>query len=118
MPTPPPPPPPARRAPATGSHPVYRARHAPAGTDNLRPSDFEHFARINAAGELTQGHGSAEQLAALSAFACSVVDGVGQLLGLGATRSVEARFAGGALLTMRQADGSIIGLKPRGQGER
>lgn len=78
----------------------------------LQPSDFEHFARVNLAGELTQQHGCAQQLAALSKFACNVVDGVGELLGLGRARAIEATFAGGTLVTVREPDGSIVGFKP------
>jgi hypothetical protein len=91
---------------------VHRDTRLPTATKTLRPSDFEHFARVNLAGELTQQHGCAQQLAALSKFACNVVDGVGELLGLGRAQAIEATFAGGTLVTLREPDGSIVAFKP------
>ena len=77
------------------------------------PSDFEHFVRIDPAGEMVAAHGSAQRLAALSSYVCGLADSVGLLLGIGPCRSLEGSYAGGQLITLREPDGSIVGLKPR-----
>ena len=102
MPSQPPPPPPPRRGVITGSHRIQRPQ----------PADFEHFARVNAAGELVAAHGSARRMAELSTFVTQLADSVGQLLDLGPCRSVEASYAGGSLIALREPDGSVVGLKP------
>lgn len=92
MPSRPPPPPPPRRA---------------------DPSALEHFVRINPAGEVVAAQGNAQRLAALSTYVCSLADTVGELLDIGACQVVEASYVGGKLVTIREPDGSIVGLKPR-----
>jgi len=78
----------------------------------VRPEDYEHFVRIGADGHVRESHGSAARLASLSVYSCNLADAVGQLLDIGPASVVEATFAGGRLLTLREADGSIVGLKP------
>jgi hypothetical protein len=78
----------------------------------MHPAGFEHFARISAAGELVAGHGSARRMAELSAYVIQLADSVGQLLDLGPVRTVEASYAGGSLVALREPDGCIVGLKP------
>ena len=78
----------------------------------MPPAEFEHFARVNAAGELVAAHGSARRLAELAAYVTQLADSVGQLLDLGPCRSAEANYAGGCLITLREPDGSIVALKP------
>jgi hypothetical protein len=84
------------------------------------PAEHEHFARVNAAGELVGAHGNARRLAELSTYACNLADAVGELLALGPCRAIEATYAGGRLVSMRERDGSVVGWKPRStaQGER
>ena len=76
-------------------------------------SELEHFVRINPAGEVVAAQGSAQRLAALSTYVCSLADTVGQLLDIGPCQVLEASYAGGRLITVREPDGSIVGLKPR-----
>lgn len=77
-----------------------------------RPSDFEHFVRLDARGSVLNGHGQVEQLASIAAYACSVADVVGKLLQFGSCVAVEATFTGGSLFAVREARGQIVGLKP------
>jgi hypothetical protein len=81
------------------------------------PGQFEHFVRIDASGAMVAAHGSAQRLAALSTYICSLADTVGQMLDIGQCQSVEATYAGGRLITVREADGSIVGCKPLSSGE-
>lgn len=76
-------------------------------------SALEHFVRINPVGEVVAAQGNAQRLAALSTYICSVADTIGQLLDIGPCQVMEATFAGGRLITVREPDGSIVGLKPR-----
>lgn len=127
MPARPPPPPPPKRASTTGRDRPSRepsqtvSRQADWGRElditSVRPSDYEHFVRIDADGHVLQAHGSATRLASLSAYSCNLADAIGQLLDLGTVRSVEATFAGGLLLSVREPDGSIVGLKPYAPAE-
>ena len=78
----------------------------------MQPVEFEHFARVNLAGELVAAHGSARRMAELSTYVTQLADSVGQLLALGPCRTVEASYAGGSLIALREPDGSIVGLKP------
>jgi hypothetical protein len=80
---------------------------------SVAPHELEHFVRVNAAGVVVDAHGSAERLAELSSYVCSLADTVGQLLDIGPCRAVEATYTGGRLITVREPDGSIVGLKPR-----
>lgn len=80
----------------------------------MHPAEFEHFARISTAGELVAGHGSARRMAELSSYVIQLADSIGQLLDLGPVRTVEATYAGGSLVSLREPDGSIVGLKPQG----
>jgi hypothetical protein len=109
----PPPPPPPRRAISTGTHRVQREQ-AQDGVSGVRTvaNEFEHFVRINPQGEVVAAHGSAQRIAALSSYVCSLADAVGQLLEIGPCRVIEANYAGGRLVTVREADGSIVGAKP------
>ena len=77
------------------------------------PSALEHFVRINPTGEVVAAHGSAQRLASLSTYICSLADTVGQLLDIGPCQVMEASYTGGRLITVREPDGSIVGLKPR-----
>jgi hypothetical protein len=77
------------------------------------PSALEHFVRINPAGEVVAAQGSAQRLASLSTYVCSLADTVGQLLDIGPCQVMEATYSGGRLITVREPDGSIVGLKPR-----
>ncbi|HET8933352.1 MAG TPA: hypothetical protein VFN67_07940 [Polyangiales bacterium] len=69
--------------------------------------------RIDPHGKTVAAHGSAQRLAALSTYVCGLADTVGQLLDLGPCRALEASYTGGRLITLREPDGSIVGLKPR-----
>jgi hypothetical protein len=75
--------------------------------------ELEHFVRISPAGEMVTAQGNAQRLAALSTYICSLADTVGQLLDIGPCQVMEASYAGGRLITVREPDGSIVGLKPR-----
>jgi hypothetical protein len=110
MPSRPPPPPPPRRGVSTGQHRIQRDGGASIQAD---PSALEHFVRINPAGEVVAGQGSAQRLASLSTYICSLADTIGQLLDIGSCQVMEAAYTGGRLITVREPDGSIVGLKPR-----
>jgi hypothetical protein len=110
MPSLPPPPPPPRRGSTTGTHRIQREERT---SVSAAPQEFEHFVRINPAGETVAAHGSAQRLAALSSYVCGLADTVGQLLDIGPCRAAEGSYVGGRLITLREPDGSIVGLKPR-----
>jgi hypothetical protein len=113
--TPPPPPPPSARR-YDANTVVTADPRTGAGVDRsgvvARPSDFEHFVRLDARGNVLSGHGQVEQLGSIAAYACSVADVVGQLLQFGPCIAVEARFAGGSVFAVREERGQIVGLKP------
>lgn len=110
MPSRPPPPPPPRRGVSTGQHRIQREGGVTIQAD---PNALEHFVRINPTGEVVAAQGSAQRLASLSTYICSLADTVGQLLDIGPCQVMEAAYAGGRLITVREPDGSIVGLKPR-----
>ncbi|HTU61047.1 MAG TPA: hypothetical protein VMF89_21485, partial [Polyangiales bacterium] len=102
--------PPPRRGVSTGQHRIQREGGVSIQAD---PSALEHFVRINPAGEVVAAQGSAQRLASLSTYICSLADTVGELLDIGPCQVMEAAYTGGRLITVREPDGSIVGLKPR-----
>ena len=78
-----------------------------------RPSDFEHFARIDKHGRVLTGHGQVEELAALAAYACRIGDLIGEALQFGPTIAIEATFSDGSLFVYRDTGGEVVGIKPQ-----
>jgi hypothetical protein len=77
-----------------------------------RPSDFEHFVRIDKHGRVMTGHGQVEELAALAAYAMRMGDLIGELLQFGRSVALEATLSRGALFVYRDGGGEIVGVKP------
>lgn len=78
-----------------------------------RPSDFEHFVRVDKRGRVLTGHGQVEELAALAAYAVRMGDLIGQLLQFGPSVALEATFSSGSFFVYRDHGGEIVGIKPQ-----
>lgn len=79
-----------------------------------RPNDFEHAVRMDPNGNLTAGHGQAQEFAALAAYVCRVGDLIGELLGMGKLIGADCHVVPEAqCLIYRKANGETIGLRPR-----
>lgn len=89
-------------------------RREESGT-SYRPDDFEHAVRMDAQGNVVSGHGRAEELAALSAYACRLADLVGELMGMGKLHALEASLIEGRCLIFRGQSGATVALKPRSE---
>jgi hypothetical protein len=113
------PPPPIRR---TGPRRMHEARFTedtarehPADRSGVvaRPTDFEHFVRVDKHGRVLTGHGQVEQLAALTAYVTRMADLIGEMLQFGPTVAVEATLAKGAFFVYRDGGGELVGAKPQ-----
>jgi hypothetical protein len=77
-----------------------------------RPSDFEHFVRVDKHGRVLTGHGRVEELAALSAYATRLGDLIGDMLQFGRVVALEAAVSNRALFVYRDTGGETVGIKP------
>jgi hypothetical protein len=80
---------------------------------SYRPDDFHHAVRLDPQGSVQSGHGRKDELAALAAYACRMGDLVGELMGLGKLRALEARLHEGRCLIFRGHSGAIVAVKPK-----
>jgi hypothetical protein len=111
---PPPIRPPLQRRSAQGftpaSVPEYPAEHSGVVP---RPSDFDHFVRVDKNGRVLTGHGQVEELAALAAYATRMGDLIGDMLQFGRVVALEAAVSSGALFVYRDTGGETVGIKPQ-----
>ena len=77
-----------------------------------RPSDFEHFVRVDKHGRVLTGHGQVEELAALSAYATRLGDLIGDMLQFGRIVALEAAVSNRTLFVYRDTGGETVGIKP------
>jgi hypothetical protein len=78
-----------------------------------RPSDFEHFVRVDKNGRVLTGHGQVEELAALSAYVTRIGDLIGDTLHFGRIVALEAEVSKRALFVYRDTGGETVGIKPQ-----
>ncbi len=83
------------------------------GDLGYKADDFEHAVRIDARGHLLSGHGRAEELAALGAYACRLGDLIGDMMGVGALVALDATLLVGRCLVYRGQNAVTVALKPK-----
>jgi hypothetical protein len=74
--------------------------------------DFEVAVRLGPSGDVLASRGPTEEFADIVAYTARLVDILGELLGLEGFRGLECTFKHGRCLLLREADGSILGVKP------
>lgn len=77
-----------------------------------RAADFEHSVHLDAQGNILAGNGKLEELASLAAYACRIVNLIGQQLGFGEVTGMEVTLANGVIMLHRDSQGEIVCVKP------
>jgi hypothetical protein len=67
--------------------------------------------RINAQGAVVSSHGAGEDFAEMVAFACRLVEVIGDLLGMDGFQALEYAMGDGRCFIYREADGDIVAIK-------
>jgi hypothetical protein len=81
---------------------------------SYRLEDFAHAARMDGRGVIVSGQGAAEQHAELAAYCCRLGDLLGELLGMGKLRAIDAGLKGGErCFVVREAAGDTVVLRAR-----
>ena len=74
--------------------------------------DFEVAVRLGPNGDVLASRGPTEEFADIVAYTSRLADILGELLGLEGFRGLECTFKQGRCLLLREADGSVLGMKP------
>jgi hypothetical protein len=104
--------------PAAISLPTGVASEPPARREesgvSYRLEDFEHAVRMDARGVIVTGRGAADDHAELAAYCCRLGDLLGELLGMGKLRALDAGLKGGErCFVVREAGGGTVVLRAR-----
>jgi hypothetical protein len=90
---------------------------APNGNPNWNGIDFALAVRLGSDGTVIASKGPADEFANIAAYACRLVEIIGELMGMEGFAGLECTFKEGRCFIVKEADGSVLAVKPTPQAD-